>query len=247
MKPYQLIRITFSRAFFLLFAIFSFSATASAQVPDEYDAARTGTIGLRLDGGMSFSSGSSFENVNANTLNQIQPQIDAGIYYNFSSRLRAGIAYSYTRMLREQNDGTVHTLPGGGSESSFYRNLKTNFHGASLTGEYNLIGSGRISFYAGTGIGCLFATGNTYTMGVKNEPKTGGMGSTLSFIGHNDPHHYNAVFVPVTLSLEYAFLPQVALSFSAGYRFLPIRRDLSPKSQVYVQAGLRFNLWDEIR
>jgi len=231
------------RAFLVLLTLFSFSASVCAQEQDEYRTARTGTVGLRLDGGVSWNFGSSFENVNANRLNEIQPQIGAGLLYNISPRFRAGIDYSYTRMLRAQTDAAMHPISGGGEECDFYRDLNTHFHSASLTGEFNLLGGGRVSLYAGTGVGCLFAAGNIYTMGVKNTPIEGGTGSTISFTGHNEPHRYNAVFVPVTLALEYAFLPQVALRISGGYRFLPVQKELSPKSQAYAQAGLVFNLW----
>ena len=44
------------------------------------------------------------------------------------------------------------------------------------------------------------------------------------------------------MSLEYAFLPQVALSVGGGYRFLPMKQDLAPKSQAYAKVGLVFNL-----
>ncbi len=208
---------------------------------------RTGTLGLRLDGGVLWSLGSGFENIGSSSLNEIQPVGDAGLYFNFSPRFRAGLDYSYSRIVREQLDGTQTPLSGGGSESVVYRDLKTHFHGVALTGEYNLLGSmvgSPLSLYAGAGAGCLFAVGNTYDIGVKNEIVPGGMGNTVQVTGHNEGHRFIVPCFPVTLSLEYAFLPQVSLSLGGGYRFIVAgKHELSPKGQAFATLGLRFNIW----
>lgn len=210
-------------------------------------ASRTGTLGLRLDGGMLWSLGSGFENIGSGSLNEIQPVGDAGLYYNFSPRFRAGLDYSYSRIIREQLDGTQTPLTGGGSQSVVYRDLKTHFHGVALTGEYNLLGSmvgSPLSLYAGLGAGCLFAVGNTYEIGLKNEIVSGGMGNAVQVTGHNEGHRFILPFFPLSLSLEYSFLPQVSLSLGSGYRFIVAgEHGLSPKGQASVTLGLRFNLW----
>lgn len=204
---------------------------------------RTGTLGIRLDGGAQWFMGSGFANEGANTRNEIQLLGNAGLYYNISPRFRAGVDYTYSRMIREQLSGTLTSLPGGGVEGELYRDLKTHFHGVMVTGEYNLLGIGPLSLYAGTGAGCMLATGNIYTVGVKNEIMTGGTGSTIQFTGHNEGHRYAVPFIPVTLSLEVAFRPDVAVSIGGGYRLLiPGKNNLSPKGQAYAALGLRINL-----
>lgn len=210
-------------------------------------ASRTGTLGLRFDGGASWSLGSGFANVGTSSLNETQPLFTAGMYFNFSPRFRAGLDYDYSRLVREQLDGSQTALPGGGSESVVYRDLKTHFHGVTLTGEYNLLGSmadSPFSLYAGAGAGCLFAVGNTYEIGVKNEIVPGGMGNTVQVTGHNEGHRFILPCFPLSLSLEYAFLPQVSLSLGGGYRFIVAgKHGLSPKGQASATLGLRFNLW----
>ena len=220
-----------------------------AQAP--YRDARTGTVGLRLEGGTSWSFGSSFENVGANEVNLIQPYAGAGLFVNIRPWVRVGADYSYTRMIREQLFSSLPALSGdgilaGSAEGSIYRDFKTHFHGASLTGEFNLMeigknkGAGRFGMWLGTGLGCLFSQGNTWDIFVSNVLNADKQ--VVRFGGHNEPHRYNALFIPVTLSLEYAFLPQVALSVGGGYRFLPMKQDLAPKSQAYAKVGLVFNL-----
>ena len=212
---------------------------ASLQAQD----AREGTLGIRLDGGLSWSLGGDFANSVKNAPTATQPQGVAGLFYNFSSRFRLGLDYGYTRMIREQTNGTMNALPGGGVEGEVYRNLKNHFHAAELTGEFNLLGDGPLSIYLGAGAGCQFVVGNTYTIAVKNEVKSGGLGNSIHVTGHNVGHKYAAPYIPVTLSLEYAFLPQVAVSVGGGYRLiLAGKKEFSAKSQPFATLGLRFNL-----
>lgn len=235
----------------LFFAFLLLLPAGSLMAQEPYRDARTGTVGLRLEGGTSWSFGSSFENVGANEVNLIQPYAGAGLFVNIRPWVRVGADYSYTQMVREQLLTSLPALTGdgilaGSAEGSIYRDFKTRFHGASLTGEFNLMeigknkGAGRFGMWLGTGLGCLFSQGNTWDIIVSNVLNADKQ--VVRFGGHNEPHDYNALFIPVTLSLEYAFLPQVALSVGGGYRFLPGKQDLAPKSQAYAKVGLVFNL-----
>ena len=236
----------------LLVLLLLLSTAAGLRAQDPYRDARTGTLGLRIDGGTSWSFGSSFENIGANEANLIQPYLGAGLLYNIRPWVRLGADYSFTQMVREQLFSSLPALSGtgimaGSAEGSIYRDFKTRYHGASLTGEFDLVellgrgrGPGRFGLWLGTGLGCLFSQGNTWDIIVSNV--IGADKQVVRFGGHNEPHDYNALFIPVTLSLEYAFLPQVALSVGGGYRFLPGKQDLAPKSQAYAKVGLVFNL-----
>ena len=228
-------------------------ASGGLHAQGPYRDARTGTVGLRLDGGASWSFGSSFENVGANQINLIQPYGGAGLFVNIRPWVRLGADYSFTQMVREQLYSTLQPVSSGGvvagsTEGAAYRDFKTRFHGASLTGEFNLLeigggkGPGRLSLWLGTGLGYLFARGSSWTLSVSDVIRSDNWTQTVHFGGHNEPHRYNALFIPATLSLEYAFLPQVALTLGGGYRFLPGKTDLAPKSQAYAKVGLVFNL-----
>ena len=226
----------------LLVLLLLLPASGGLHAQDPYRDARTGTVGLRLDGGASWAFGSSFENVGANQINLLQPYAGAGLLVNIKPWVRIGADYSYTRMIREQLFTSIQPETG-----NVYRDFKTRFHGASLTGEFDLVellgrgkGSGRFGLWLGTGLGVLFSQGNTWNVSVSDEIVANKQ--TIRVSGHNDPHDYNAPFIPVTLSLEYAFLPQVALSIGGGYRFLPGKQDLAPRHQAYAKAGLVFNL-----
>ena len=204
---------------------------------------RTGSLGIRLDGGLQWSVGSGLADAVAKGPTAIQPMGGAGVYYNIIPRLRAGLDYNYTRMVREQTNGTLSPISGGGVAGEVYKDLKTHFHGIGVTGEYNLLPAGPLSLYAGTGAGCLIAVGNTYSIAVSNEVKPGGTGNSIRISAHNEGHHYAVPYIPLTLSLEFAFMPRVALSLGGGYRFiLAGRQEYAPKGQAYATLGLRFNL-----
>lgn len=204
-----------------------------------------GTLDLRLDGGVSWMHGGGVEGTSAKAMTAVQPQAGAGITFNFTPVIRLGFDYSYTRMLREQTNANLQSLPDGSVKGDVFRDFKTNFHGAALTGEVDLLGlkGGKkpVSLYAGTGLACLFATGNSYSIGVSNTIKPDKTGNTVHVTGHNEGHSYVVPCIPLTLSLEYAFLPQVALRISGGYRLvLPGIQELSPKGQAYATVGLCF-------
>jgi len=150
-------------------------------------------------------------------------------------------------MLREQTNASLLPQPDGGVKGDVYSDFKTNFHGAGLTGELNLLGlDGRknpLSLYVGTGVTCLFAAGNSYTIGVSNTIKPDKTGNTVHVTGHNEGHRYVVPCIPAALSLEYVILPQVALRISGGYRFvLAGKQELSPKGQAFATVGLCFQL-----
>ena len=191
--------------------------------------------------------GGGIEGSSDKTMTAIQPQGGAGLFFNLSPAFRLGLDYGYTRMLREKTNSSLLPQPDGGVKGDVYCDFKTNFHSAGLTAELNLLGLGGrkkpLSLYAGTGVAGLFATGNSYTIGVSNTIKPDKTGNTVHVTGHNEGHRYVVPCIPATLSLEYNFLPQVALRIGGGYRFiLAGKQELSPRGHAYATVGLCFQL-----
>lgn len=242
----------------LLLLLLLFTTAGSLRAQDPHRDTRAGTVGLRLDGGASWSFGSSFENVGGNHVNLIQPYAGAGLLVNIRPWARIGVDYSYTRMIREQVYTSLQPMSGasiaaGSVEGAIYRDFKTRFHGASLTGEFNLLemgkgkAPGRLGLWVGTGLGYLFSQGNTWTLSVSNVLYSDTWTQTVHFGGNNSPHRYNDLFIPATLSLEFAVLPEMALSIGGGYRFIFGKNDLAPRSQAYAKVGLVFSLTGKAR
>lgn len=206
-------------------------------------------MGIVLQGGPSWSLGSSFENIPAGRVNVVQPEGNAGIYVTFLQRFRAGLDFSYTRMVREQVNGTLQPMGADGTylpgsvEGTVYRDFKTHFYAAGVKAEYNLLPSaGPFALYAGTGAGCLIGAGTTWSMSVRNEMRAGEGKNIVSVKGHNELHRYVAAYIPASLSAEFTFLPQVSLCVGGTYRLVLSKEEIAPKHQVCATLGLRIQL-----
>ena len=201
-----------------------------------------GSIGVRVDAGASWSFGSPFTDASVSSPVRPCQYGQLGVHYYIIPRLRAGVDYSYTRRSSDLS-GAVASSP---AVTTLYRDVRTDFHGLSLRAEYNLLPSGtcggRLSLYAGAGAGCLFSVGSTYTLSASSDRLEGAAGSSFTISGHNENHRHTSLFVPLGLSLEYEFLPQVSLSLSGEYRFNPVKEQLVPNGQAAAMLGLRFRL-----
>lgn len=194
-------------------------------------------VGVRLDGGVSMPVGGAA----GSTVSPVAPYGSAGVFYNVGPRFRAGADYNYTMFSSASLSGKLEPLAGGGQAGDVYKSVKNHMHGLGATAEYDVIPAGPVSLYVGAGAGCLLSQVNTYTLGVRNEVKT--TGNSVSFTGHNEGSRQVSMYVPATVSLEFSFLPQVAVSLGGGYRFVFAgKKELSPKGQAFATLGLRFNL-----
>lgn len=209
-------------------------------------ASAQGLINVRISGGISLNFGGGFDGEGANGMTAIQPETGLGVTLGVAPRFRAGVGYDYTRMVREQVNGTLQPISGnvlpGSVEGTVYRDFKTHFHAVALTAEYNLLPTGGfLSLYVGTGAGCLFATGNTWSLSIRNEMRSNDWTNTVTVDGHNETHHYAAPFIPASLSLECRILPGTSLCLSGVYRQILSKNELAPKGQAGASLGLRLN------
>lgn len=194
-------------------------------------------IDILVFGGPSWSVGGGFGNVSSVSHNLTQPEAGIKLGLHLGERFRAGISAGYTRMVREQIDASLKPLSDGSFNGTVYRDFKTHFYSLGLTGEYALLKSGGpLELYAGSGVGCFFANGNTWSLSVQNDQ--GAMTNTSSVKGHNEPHAYIAPFVPFSLSLEWAVLPATKICLGGTYRFIFSGENVAPSGQALASLGL---------
>lgn len=220
----------------LLAALLCGSGRASAQ----------GLVSVRLSGGATGCFGGGFQNVGANGTNVLQPMLGAGITINIMPQFRVGLGYDYSRMVREQLNGTLEPISGdvlpGSVEGTVYKDFITRFHAASVTAEYNVLPSGGpLSLYLGAGFGCLFADGNTWALSVKNEMRSDSWTSEISVNGQNEKLSYAAPYIPASISLEIRILPRTAVCLGGLYRQILSKNEWAPKGQVFATLGLRLD------
>ena len=212
----------------------------------QYSQVRIQSFSVRLDGGLSWSFNSAFDQLSGARANLTQPSLGFGVMWNYTPNVRFGASYNYSRMVREQA-GVLEQLPGGSVQGDVYKDFKAQLNSLYLTAEYNVLGNhfldGRLRAYAGMGLGFLSCAGNTYNIGVENELLTDGAGNIVRISGHNQMVREVWPVLPFTLTVEYALLPQVALSLSGGYRVVVAGpEDYTPKGQAFATVGLVFNL-----
>ena len=209
-------------------------------------ASAQGLVNVRLGGGAAWKFGSGFENIGDNEANVLQPVLGAVVSVNIMPNLRAGLNYDYSRMVREQLNGTLEPIEGnvlpGSVEGTVYKDFKTRFHAVSATAEYNVLPTGGLlSLYLGAGFGCLFAYGNTWALSVRNEMRSDNWTSTVSVNGLNEKHSYAAPFIPASVSLECRILPRTAVCVGGQYRLVLSNNELAPKGQACATLGLRLD------
>lgn len=197
-------------------------------------------IDILFYSGPSWSLGGGFGNVGSRGTNLIQPEAGVKISMTFSQRFRAGISAAYSRMIREQIDASLKPLSDGSFDGTVYRDFKTHFYSVGLNCEYALLKSGGpLELYAGSGAGCLFTNGNTWSLSVSNEMHPDVMTNKISIKGHNEPHAYIAPFVPLSLSLEWAVLPATKICLGGMYRFIFSGENVAPDGQALASLGLQ--------
>ena len=208
-------------------------------------AAAQDLISVRLMGGAAWNTGSSFKNVDANQANVVQPVLGAGVALKVLPKMRVGLGYDYSQMVREQLNGTLEPIDGmlpGSVEGTVYQDFKMRYHAIGATAEYDVLPAGDLlSLYVGTGVGCLFASGNTWALSVRNEMRSDNWTNTVSVDGKNQMHDYAAPFIPASVSLEYKFHPQTAVCAGAVTRLILSNNDLAPKAQFFATLGVRFD------
>lgn len=203
-------------------------------------------ISVRLSGGAAWSFGSDFKNIGANEANVLQPVLGAGLAVIVMPRMRAALDYDYSQMVREQLNGTLEPIEGsvlpGSVEGTVYNDFKMRFHAVGAKAEYNVLpAGGLLSLYLGTGAGCLYATGNTWALSVRNEMRSDNWTSTVSITGKNQPHSYVAPFIPASVSLECRILPQTFLCAGGETRLILSGNTLAPKTMAFAKLGLRLD------
>ena len=207
-----------------------------------YRDTRSNAMSVRLEGGTSWALGSGFENIRANTINEIQPYGGVGVLRYFQPWLRAGMDYSYSSMAREQ----LFPSMDPSDEGIAYREFTSSFHSVSVSAEYDVMdfrhdfASDRLCIWLGIGAGVFFAHGNIWTLSATSSIDTASGRQKVHVGANNEPDNCTSIMIPATVSMEYAVLPQLYATLGGGFRFIPAAQDPFPKGQAFAKLGLVF-------
>ena len=237
-------------------------------VAQDYDSLRINTWSVYLQGGMSWAGGVGMKNVNASTGTNVSPLIGLGVNYNIRPWVRLGLNYEFSKFAREQRFGDFQPLPPklyptvtpteqyGGTA---YRNTWSHYHNIDLTAEFNIMEIWKkrrakwFNLYLGTGIGGMFASGNSYTIAMgyerwsdpdnyDNSLQVGNNHELHSWMtAGNNRHNFSSVYIPVNLSAEFDVNPRWTLGMRVGGKFLFSKNDFAPKNVWSAAVVVRYN------
>ena len=249
-----------------------FAAAAAKAQAQDYKALRTNTWSVYGQGGVSFATELDYKSVNPPKGTSMSPQVGLGVNYNIRPGVRLGLNYEFSKYVREQrlsdfqsvaplfdvkNQGITELVKNNGG--TVYGKQWTMYHNADITVEFNImqLWNNRkntwFNLYAGTGIGMMFANGNTYTIGMGYEEWTdpnnyvGGvqMGDSWSYTSwvkaNNVRHDFNSAYIPFVLWAEFDVTPQLTLGAKGQYKALISSKDFAPMGLEVAAITVRYN------
>lgn len=252
----------------LCVGVMTFMGFPIKAVAQDYDSLRINTWSVYLQGGMSWAGGVGMKNVNASTGTNVSPLIGLGINYNIRPWVRLGLNYEYSKFAREQRFSEFQQLPSRLNPSTTleelyggtaYRNVWSHYHSVDLTAEFNImeIWNKRkakwFNLYLGTGIGGMFAKGNSYAiaMGYERWSDPDNYESSMQ-VGNNHElytwmnagnsrHNFNSLYIPMVLSAEFDVNPRWTLGIKGGGKILFSSDDFAPKNLWSTAVVVRYN------
>lgn len=234
----------------------------------DYDSLHANPWSVYLQGGMSWAGGVDMKNVDASSGTNVSPLVGLGVNYNLRPWVRLGFNYEFSKFCREQrfsdfqpvapklhSTGTPTEQYGG----RVYSNMWTQYHNIDLTAEFNVmeiwknLQNKKFNLYVGTGVGCMFANGNTYDIAMgyerwsssdnyENSVQVGDNHELYSWMtANNSRHSFSSLYVPVVLSAEYDINPKWSAGVRGGGKFLFSSDDFAPKNVWSAAVVVRYN------
>lgn len=211
-------------------------------------------------GGLSWTKGAWFENVNAKQSYGLSPALGGGVDYTIRPWLRAGVEYIWSDYRREQRPAA---LDAGSFLGKAYGSYKANYHNAKLGVGLNILEfwpareARWFNVWAGTGVGASFGRANEYGLWFENtisqngqiRPITADMtidnSSTATITGRvqtaNRKEAFNRFFIPASLHVEADVNPQLTVGLKGECDWILNRQVTAPRNYVFALATVRYN------
>ena len=165
-----------------------------------------------------------------------------GVTFGFNHNWRVSLGYSYSKILREQRFSSLQ------ADGLAYRKISMRHHDIDLIAEYDFLGglSGRWGLLIGTGVGEMIARGPDYTIAMGSSVKDVNGDQTRfdfdAWVKSGSKHlSANSVYVPLTLTTEFAVASNVALGLRLKGCWLAQKNDNLPAFTESAAAIIRFS------
>lgn len=242
----------------------AFLATVTLQAQTYNDSVRTHTWSVYIQGGASNYHGVRSELFD-NSKRTISPDINWGVKYNIKPWVRVGVNAGYT-MLKSTGKSILSSTT---TDNNFFvgdhpatlekrADRLQNSNSAYLLGldanvDFNILQiwperkAQWINLYAGMGVGYMHGwnrNSQTWSFNEKAVAEGDGYYNVYSHSymkSSHDKTQFNALYVPLSLSLEFDVMRQLTLGAIGQYKYLPMKKEFSPKGIYSAGIVIRYN------
>ena len=239
-------------------------ATVTLQAQTYNDSVRVRTWSVYMQGGISSYHGVRSELFD-NSKRTMAPDLNLGVKYNIQPWVRLGVNAGYTMLKSSGN----HSLSITTTDHNFLIGDRTgtlelksdrlqNLNNTYLAGEdanagFNILEiwpkrkAQWLSLYAGAGVGYMRGWNRNSQTWSYNERATATGDAYFNGYSHSylksseDKKHFNALYIPLSLSLEFDIQRQLTLGVIGQYKCIPTKSDFSPKGIYSAGVVIRYN------
>ena len=239
-------------------------ATVTLQAQTYNDSVRVRTWSVYMQGGISSYHGVSSELFD-NSKRTMAPDLNLGVKYNIQPWVRLGVNAGYTMLKSSGNHSlsittTDHNFLIGDRtgtlelKSDRLQNLNNTYlAGVDANADFNILEiwpkrkAQWLSLYAGAGVGYMRGWNRNSQTWSYNERATATGDAYFNGYSHSylksseDKKHFNALYIPLSLSLEFDIQRQLTLGVIGQYKCIPTKSDFSPKGIYSAGVVIRYN------
>lgn len=242
----------------------AFLATVTLQAQTYNDTVRTRTWSIYVQGGASYYHGVRSDLFD-NAKKTISPDINLGVKYNIKPWVRVGINAGYTMLKATGKNILSSTMTDDNymvgdrpailkikSDRIQNRN-NTNLMGADANVDFNILAiwpnrkAQWVNLYAGAGAGYMYGWNrNSQTWSFNETAVAKGEGYnnlyTHSYMkSKHDNTQFGALYIPLSLSLEFDVVRRLTLGVIGQYKSLPMKKEFTPKGIYSAGVVIRYN------
>ena len=239
-------------------------ATVTLQAQTYNDSVRVRTWSVYMQGGISSYHGVRSELFD-NSKRTMAPDLNLGVKYNIQPWVRLGVNAGYTMLKSSGNHSlsittTDHNFLIGDRtgtlelKSDRLQNLNNTYlAGVDANADFNILEiwpkrkAQWLSLYAGAGVGYMRGGNRNSQTWSYNERATATGDAYFNGYSHSylksseDKKHFNALYIPLSLSLEFDIQRQLTLGVIGQYKCIPTKSDFSPKGIYSAGVVIRYN------
>ena len=200
-----------------------------------------------------------------NSKRTMAPDLNLGVKYNIQPWVRLGVNAGYTMLKSSGNHSfsittTDHNFLIGDRtgtlelKSDRLQNLNNTYlAGVDANADFNILEiwpkrkAQWLNLYAGAGVGYMRGWNRNSQTWSYNERATATGDAYFNGYSHSylksseDKKHFNALYIPLSLSLEFDIQRQLTLGVIGQYKCIPTKSDFSPKGIYSAGVVIRYN------